>query len=133
MNPRPIVDADLAYWADQYPHLVTFTAPPGMPECEAAQALVTQVPETSERAVRIPWQLDEIDLAHLAQGGTLWLSTWGGLPPHMLEVAAPPPRAPGDLCECGHIKAGHNLSQGCPACPCLWPAGSLFPQGDGDR
>ena len=63
--------------------------------------------------VRVAWQLDEIELAHLATGGTLWVTVeldesdgqaterrgclsalrwaWGGLPPHMLEVSAPRP------------------------------------------
>jgi hypothetical protein len=34
-------------------------------------------------------ELDEIELAALAHGGTIWLSTWGGLPAHQLEVQAP--------------------------------------------
>ena len=34
----------------------------------------------------VAYRLDEIELAHLAQGGTLWLTTWGGLPIHRLDV-----------------------------------------------
>lgn len=31
-------------------------------------------------------KLDEIELATLAQGGTLWFTTWGGLPIHRLDI-----------------------------------------------
>jgi hypothetical protein len=34
----------------------------------------------------VAYQLDEVDLANLAHGATLWLSTWGGLPIHLVEV-----------------------------------------------
>jgi len=94
MIPRPITDADLGYWGDFVCERVTFAADDG-----------TYV-------VRVAWQLDEIELAHLATGGTLWVTVelvvdleprhrrgclsalrwaWGGLPPHMLEVSAPRP------------------------------------------
>lgn len=36
----------------------------------------------------VAYQLDEIEVAALAQGGTLWLTTWGGLPVHLVEVVA---------------------------------------------
>jgi hypothetical protein len=36
---------------------------------------------------RVPWTLDDDEIARLAGGGTLWLSCWGGLPMHMLEVS----------------------------------------------
>lgn len=36
--------------------------------------------------VHVALRLDEIEVAALAQGGTLWLSTWGGLPIHLVEV-----------------------------------------------
>jgi hypothetical protein len=42
------------------------------------------------RAVHVPWELDEIELATLANGGTLWLSCWGGLPVHQLQVVGRP-------------------------------------------
>lgn len=35
---------------------------------------------------RVAYQLDEIEVARLAQGGTLWLSVWTPLPVHRLEV-----------------------------------------------
>lgn len=39
--------------------------------------------------VHVPFHLDEIDLAHLARGGTLWLTTWGSLPIHRFDVQPP--------------------------------------------
>lgn len=44
--------------------------------------------------VHVAFKLDEIEVAHLARGGTLWLTTWGGLPIHLVEVQ--PPVAPAD-------------------------------------
>lgn len=61
MRPRAITGADMARWSALNPRPV----------------------------VRVAWELDEIELARLAKGGTLWLSTWGGLPVHMLEVVEP--------------------------------------------
>lgn len=90
MRPRTITEADLEHWARFKPRPVTYAADDEtfLP----CPALVTQVDDTEVGGgvvVRVPWQLDEIELAHLARGGTLWLSTFGGLPPHSLEVQAP--------------------------------------------
>jgi hypothetical protein len=52
-------------------------------------ALVTVDPDRGTHIIRVPFELDEIEVAHLARGGTLWLSTWGGLPIHMMEVQEP--------------------------------------------
>ena len=91
MNPREITDRDLRYWADYAPRSVTYAADD--PETSPCPAIITDAPDlygvVGRLVVRVPWTLDEIELAHLAKGGTLWLSTWGGLPPHMIEVAAP--------------------------------------------
>lgn len=89
MNPRAATEAEIAWWDEHC-------------QCAAHQQLVIGGPEEGPDiipcpaiagigcpAVHVPYQLDEIELAHLAQGGTLWLSTWGGLPIHRLEVKAP--------------------------------------------
>jgi hypothetical protein len=39
--------------------------------------------------IHVAYQLDEIEVAHLARGGTLWLTTYGGLPIHLIEVQEP--------------------------------------------
>lgn len=92
MKPRDITTADMAYWSDLLPERRTFTGPgeveAGVKPCAA---LVTNDTMGGEfgRVVRVPWTFDEIEVAHIAKGGTLWLSTWGGLPMHMLEVQEP--------------------------------------------
>ncbi len=78
------------YWRDLDPHPVTFQPPPGSTDCDPAQTIVTaSESDMKVQVVRTAWKPDEIDLAALAQGGTVWLSTWGSLPPHMLEVQPP--------------------------------------------
>lgn len=86
MNPRSISEADLDYWAERNPRPVRFTGP-GEEEqgIEPCPSLVLDGDE-----VAVPWALNEIELAHLARGGTLWLVTRHGLPIHGLHVQEPP-------------------------------------------
>ena len=106
MKPKVPDETAEAYWSDLDPVRVKFGAPEGMADCDPCPALVTT--DTTGRAsvVRVAWELDEIELAQLARGGTLWLSVWGGLPPHMLEVQPPP-----ESRSTGETPAGR-----CPAC-----------------
>lgn len=91
MTPREITQADLDYWADQSPRIVVFAADD--PDTSPCPAVVTETNDpygvVGQTVVRVPWALNEIEMMHLVKGGTLWLSTWGGLPPHMIEVQAP--------------------------------------------
>jgi len=91
MNPRQITEADLAYWSGQNPQVLVFAADD--PDTTPCPAILTEVEDphgvVGSHVVRVAWELSEIELMHLVKGGTLWLSTWGGLPPHMLEVQAP--------------------------------------------
>ncbi len=95
MKPRPITDGDLQYWAHLHPMPVTYAADdPTFAPCPALQTLDDEVDGKRSAVgggtvVRVPWVLDDDERAAIAAGGTLWLSTWGGLPPHMLEVQAP--------------------------------------------
>ena len=87
----------LGYWRDFDLRVAEFSAP-GERDVgiEPALGVITQPREPQDlgvACVRVAWKPNEIDLAHLARGGTIWLSTWGGLPPHMLEVQ--PPAEPG--------------------------------------
>lgn len=93
MNTADQITAEmLAYWENaegiETAKTVVMHAPAGQ---EAVVIPCPTVHTTTDHGlvVRVPWVLFEIDLAHLAQGGTLWLSTWGGLPPHSIEVQEP--------------------------------------------
>jgi hypothetical protein len=89
VKPRHITDADLAYWADLNPRVVSFTAPAEVEAgIEPAPGIITDGDEFGH-VCRVAITLDEIELVRLAKGGTLWLSTWGGLPPFMIEVQEP--------------------------------------------
>jgi hypothetical protein len=86
----------LDWWAGYDSTVATFTAP-GEREAgiEPAVGVVTQPRGPADLGVpcvRVAWRPSEADVAHLAGGGVIWLSTWGGLPPHMLEVQPPPGR-----------------------------------------
>jgi hypothetical protein len=93
MQPRDIIPADLEYWAPLHPMKVVFSADdPSFTECPALKTLDAEVDGRRSTVgggtvVRVPWTLDPEEVEVLAAGGTIWLSTWGGLPPHMLEVA----------------------------------------------
>lgn len=84
MNPVDDINTQhAAYWSGYTVEAVTFR---GDGDSVAdVRALVT-TDRHGARVVRVPWKLNEIELAQLAQGGTIWLSVWGGLSPHMLEV-----------------------------------------------
>jgi hypothetical protein len=85
MTPRTITDNDLEYWGALDPYRRTYTGPgeieSGIEPCPAI--------ELNNGEIAVAWTLDEIELVHLAQGGTLWLSTFGGLPIHGLHVQVP--------------------------------------------
>lgn len=121
MQPRPITDNDLGYWVDYDPKSTVIGGPPSEPDCIPCPAVVTRDVRDGREdqlIIRVPFQLDEIELMHLAQGGTLWLSTWGGLPIHMMEV-----QEPIRVAACG-IDCRHNWHETrtvkradhCPAC-----------------
>lgn len=79
--------SQLNYWSDMPNKIIVFTAPEDPPDCIPCPGIVTQ--DDGYPVVRVAWKPDEIELAHLARGGTIWLSTWGGLPAHQLEVQEP--------------------------------------------
>ena len=83
----------LDYWAGFDRKVCTFTTPDERAlGIEPAVGIVTAPKDPADlgvACVRVAWRPDEADVAALAAGGTIWLSTWGGLPPHMLEVQPP--------------------------------------------
>lgn len=90
---RQFTDDHLAYWSDFETRVATFTAPEEQEVgIEPALGIITEPREPADlgvACVRVAWKPNEIDVAALAQGGTIWLSTWGGLPPHQIEVQPP--------------------------------------------
>src|SRR5205085_9985647 len=93
MEPRPVTTDDIAHWVNRDGHAIgpiLIGGPEEGPDVTPCPAIIgtEHVGEHIVRVVHVPWQLDEIELAALAQGGTLWLTTWGGLPVHRLEVTA---------------------------------------------
>lgn len=85
--PRPITPADREFWVELHPREHTFTGPGEVEPC-AALVTDTDAPGMSGvKVVRVPWQLDPDEIAALADGGTLWFSSWGHLPIHSIEVA----------------------------------------------
>lgn len=85
-----ITEEQAAFWSAFAPKLTIFTAPEDPPGCVPCPGLVTEVREMGRpfNVVRVPWKLTDVEIAQLAAGGTLWLSTYGGLPAHYLEVQA---------------------------------------------
>lgn len=86
MIPRLATPAEALYWArreDMAQSVVVIGGPEEGSDVIPCPALISE-----SRVVHVAYQLDEIELAHLANGGTLWMSTWGGLPVHLLEVVA---------------------------------------------
>jgi hypothetical protein len=88
MKPRPITDADEYYYGAMNPYRMTITGP-GETEMDITPCPALVTDDEAGIAIRVAWELDEIELAHLAQGGTLWLTSWGGLPVHELHVQPP--------------------------------------------
>jgi hypothetical protein len=81
MRIRGVTSFDVIGWRGVFHR---FDAPPGMEDCEAAEAVIHDDYEIS-----VPWEPDEIDVAMLANGGTIWLTMVakaGFLPPHRIEV-----------------------------------------------
>lgn len=88
-----ITEPMLAYWrgVDPDARVCVFTAPSDPPGCVPCPGVVTRAVEDGRtfEVVRVAWKPTDDELGMLLAGGTIWLSTWGGLPPHMLEVQAP--------------------------------------------
>lgn len=85
MEPVDTGQTGLNRWADEQPRAVVIGGPAEGPDVTPCPAIITHQPDGT-RVVRVAWRLNELELAALACGGTLWLSTWGGLPIHSLHV-----------------------------------------------
>lgn len=74
----------LAAFPDHGVRRVTMVGPEGS-SVSPCPTVVTSGDDGAE-VVRVAWALDAAELDALVKGGMLWLSTWGGLPPHNLRV-----------------------------------------------
>lgn len=95
MEPRAATEAEMAYWYESdgaEHHAVVIGGPEEAPDVIPCPALAC-LNDHHHRVVHVAYQLNEIEVAALAQGGTLWLTTWGGLPIHLLEVVVDNQRA----------------------------------------
>ncbi len=86
MIPVPATDEQVAYWAERDGSPGTRHIIGGPDEGDDVIPCPALVAHADGVLVHVALQLDEIELARLAQGGTLWLTTWGGLPVHLVEV-----------------------------------------------
>ena len=83
MEPRPVTREDEERYG-MWKH--TFLPPKDMDDVASVEVL-TSYPSEEFPLTMIPWTMNEIELAHLAQGGTLWLVIMGrALAPVALEV-----------------------------------------------
>jgi hypothetical protein len=61
------------------------SAPDGAEDwCDPAEVLV-EVDDVGPQ-VHVAWQPNELEVAALARGGTIWLTMTGGLAPHRIDV-----------------------------------------------
>jgi hypothetical protein len=86
MRARPLTKTDKVSARDG-----TFTglfdAPQGMEDYVVpVEALIFDPGGDEPLEISVPWEPDEIDVAALAHGGTVWLTAVGGLMPHRIEV-----------------------------------------------
>jgi hypothetical protein len=95
MDLMPTTPDTLDWWKRQHERwlaedgvpsrIVVLGGPEEGPDVIPCPTLLADHPEVGQ-ITHVAYRLDEIELAHLAQGGTLWLTTWGGLPIHRLDV-----------------------------------------------
>lgn len=86
MVPIVATDEQVAYWAQRDGATGTRVVIGGPEEGDDVIPCPAIVTPGMPRQVHVAMQLDEIEVARLAQGGTLWLTCWGGLPVHLVEV-----------------------------------------------
>ena len=91
MEPVAITDEQAKWWTEHHQVEAANRGTMGGPE-EAPDVLPCPVIVGTNQGrgmVGVIWQLNEVELAQLAKGGKLWLTTYGGLPIHLLEVQPP--------------------------------------------
>lgn len=92
MNPVEPTPGQVLYWTARdggEQRSVIIGGPEEGPDVIPCPALVGTMftdEEVAQPVVHVAYRLNEIEVAALATGGTLWLTTWGGLPIHLVEV-----------------------------------------------
>ncbi|MDP1795202.1 MAG: hypothetical protein Q8K63_13785 [Acidimicrobiales bacterium] len=81
-----LTDNDLGYWQQRCPDALrtVMRRPPTMDNCADCATIATHTDDGL--AFRMAWRPDEIDVAHLGRGSTLWLSAWFSLPIFTVEA-----------------------------------------------
>lgn len=130
MDPKPVSPEHVAWWFEtpgSEPVATNIRPPAGMTGVGTVQAVVTTDPDSGLQHVHIPWQPDPDDIAHLASGGTLWVSCIGGVAP--MSVAVQPPETaqawPGRVIRTGQTGGGRALAVAVEL------TGRRFPPADG--
>lgn len=84
----------LAYWQQRCPEAkrIVMNRPPDLDNCDDCGAIATHTDDGL--VIRVAWTPSGDELRQLAAGGLIWLSSWGGLFPHNLQVQPPSTTAP---------------------------------------
>lgn len=99
MDPRPATDAEAEFWTERDGQPVKPYVLGGPEEGDDVIPCPTLIAVDAPSRCHVAYQLNELELAALAQGGTLWLTTWGMLPVHLIEVV---PKEPTPELRCPH-------------------------------
>lgn len=86
MRPTPIPDREVWYGALRR----VFAAPDGdltNPDIAPVEVLADQ--QDGDVRIHVRCELEDGDLERLTAGGTVWITTWGGLLPFAVNVAGP--------------------------------------------
>lgn len=108
LMPRPVTDSDCHAWHGE--RLVLGTNPQGIGRPGLEVVLTTSIDEGTGSQVPhvcVPFVPDEISLARLAQGGTLWVCLLG-MSTVPLFVTTDPDIEPAPTTTSGSVEEGHG-------------------------
>lgn len=108
MIPAPVTDEMVQQFGHPLEAAVkrTFVGPPELKNVAACEGVVERSADGFTAVVRVPMRLEPQELTKLLNGGTVWVSMWGGLSPFAVEVVA----GPDDVGQVPHAqKALHRM------------------------
>jgi hypothetical protein len=96
MIPQPVTDEMVKSFHEDNPESVkrTFVGPDDLPNVEPCEGVVHRSSDGVTAVVRVPMKLEEGELQALINGGTVWVTMWGGISPFAVEVVAPVDEGP---------------------------------------